>query len=110
MNTTSDNTITKDAIFDYIYGVLHAPSYREEFANDLSKEIPRIPFAPEFHTFVTFAEAGKALAALHLGYERCEQYPLSVEFAHDGEPQPHHYRLTEKAMRLVERQSYPCHQ
>ena len=98
----SDNTITKDAIFDYVYGVLHAPSYREEFANDLSKEIPRIPFAPEFHTFVTFAEAGKALAALHLGYERCEQYPLSVEFAHDGEPQPHHYRLTEKAMRLVD--------
>ena len=66
----------------------------------MSKEIPRIPFAPEFHTFVTFAEAGKALAALHLGYERCEQYPLSVEFAHDGEPQPHHYRLTEKAMRF----------
>ena len=96
----SDGTITKDAIFDYVYGVLHAPSYREEFANDLSKEIPRIPFAPEFHTFVTFAEAGKALAALHLGYERCEQYPLSVEFAHDGEPQPHHYRLTEKAMRF----------
>ena len=76
----SDGTITKDAIFDYVYGVLHAPSYREEFANDLSKEIPRIPFAPEFHTFVTFAEAGKALAALHLGYERCEQYPLSVDF------------------------------
>ena len=95
----SDGTITKDAIFDYVYGVLHAPSYREEFANDLSKEIPRIPFAPEFHTF---AEAGKALAALHLGYERCEQYPLSVDFAHDGEPQPHHYRLTEKAMRLVD--------
>ena len=98
----SDGTITKDAIFDYVYGVLHAPSYREEFANDLSKEIPRIPFAPEFHTFVTFAEAGKALAALHLGYERCEQYPLSVEFAHDGEPQPHHYRLTEKAMRFAD--------
>ena len=77
----SDGTITNDAIFDYVYGVLHAPSYREEFANDLSKEIPRIPFAPEFHTFVTFAEAGKALAALHLGYATCEQYPLSlVEF------------------------------
>ena len=95
----SDNTITKDAIFDYVYGVLHAPSYREEFANDLSKEIPRIPFAPEFHTF---AEAGKALAALHLGYATCEQYPLSLVFSHDGEPQPHHFRLTEKAMRLVD--------
>ena len=93
-----DGTITKDAIFDYIYGVLHASSYREQFANDLSKEIPRIPFAPDFHAF---AEAGKALAALHLGYETCEQYPLSLVFAHEGEPQPHHFRLTKKAMRFA---------
>ena len=93
-----DNTITKDAIFDYVYGILHASSYREDFANDLSKELPRIPFAPDFHAF---AEAGKELAALHLGYETCEQYPLSLMFAHDGEPQPHHFRLTERAMRLL---------
>ena len=94
----SDSTITKDMIFDYIYGVLHTPSYRERFANDLSKELPHIPFAPDFHTF---AEAGEALAALHLGYETCEQYPLSLVFAHNGEPQPHHFRLTEKAMRFA---------
>ena len=94
-----DNIITKDAIFDYVYGVLHATSYREEFINDLSKEIPRIPFAPNFHAF---AEAGKALAELHVGYETCEQYPLSLVFSHDGEPQPHHFRLTEKAMRFAD--------
>ncbi len=97
-----DNTITKDAIFDYVYGVLHAPSYREQFANDLSKEIPRIPFAPNFHAF---AEAGKALAALHLGYETCEQYRLSLVLSGLGspshEPQPHHFLLTEKAMRFA---------
>ncbi len=94
-----DNTITKDAIFDYVYGILHASSYREDFANDLSKELPRIPFAPDFHAF---AEAGKELAALHLGYETCEQYPLEVIFAHDGQPQQHHYQLTEKTMRLLD--------
>ena len=93
-----DDTITKDAIFDYVYGILHAPSYREAFVNDLSKEIPRIPFAANFHAF---AEAGAALAALHLGYETCEQYPLSLVSAHDGKPQPHHFRLTEKAMRFA---------
>ena len=93
-----DNTITKDAIFDHVYGVLHAPSYREEFANNLSKELPRLPFAPDFHAF---AEAGKELAALHLGYETCEQHRLSLVFAHDREPQPHHFRLTEKAMRFA---------
>ena len=46
-----NDTISKDDIFDYIYGILHAPSYREDFANDLSKMIPRIPFAPDFHAF-----------------------------------------------------------
>ena len=56
-----DNTITKDMIFDYIYGILHAPSYRKEFENDLSKLLPHIPYAPDFHAF---AKAGAALADL----------------------------------------------
>ena len=94
-----DETITKDTLFDYVYGVLHAPRYQEEFANDLSKQLPRIPFAPDFYAF---AEAGEALGELHLGYERCERYPLEVVFAHGGEPQARHFRLTEKAMRFVD--------
>ena len=61
--------------------------------------LPRIPFAPDFHAF---AVAGSALAELHLGFEKCEQYPLEVIFAHKGEPQPHHFRLTEKAMRFAD--------
>ena len=93
-----DDLVSKDDIFDYVYGILNAPSYREKFANNLSREIPRIPFAPDFHAF---AGAGAALAELHLGYETGEQYPLSLVFAHDGEPQPHHFRLTEKAMRFA---------
>ena len=44
----NDNTITKDGIFDYVYGVLHAPRYRERFANDLAKELPRIPARTRF--------------------------------------------------------------
>ena len=98
----NDDTITKDAIFDYVYGVLHAPSYREAFANDLSKMIPRIPFAPDFHTF---AAAGVALADLHLNYETCKQYPLELVFAHDGAPQPHHFRLGTRAMRFTDKQA-----
>ena len=74
----NDNTITKDAIFDYVYGVLHASAYRERFANDLAKELPRIPLAPDFHAF---AKAGRELAELHLGYETCEEYPLEIVFS-----------------------------
>ncbi len=73
-----DPAITKDAIFDYAYGVLHAPDYRARFADDLSKALPRIPFAPDF---CTFAEAGRALAELHLGYETGPEYSLVPEIA-----------------------------
>ena len=100
----SDDTITKDDIFDYVYGILHAPSYREQFANDLSKMIPRIPYAPDFHAF---AEAGQRLADLHLNYETCQQYPdLKVEPLTPSllwEEKPEHFLLGTRAMRFADR-------
>ena len=101
----SDDTITKDDIFNYIYGILHAPSYREQFANDLSKMIPRIPYAPDFRAF---AEAGKALADLHVNYETCQQYPnLNVEPLTPSllwEEKPEHFLLGKRAMRFADKQ------
>ena len=94
-----DRTITKDAIFDYVYGVLHAPGYRERFANDLSKELPRIPFAADFHAF---ADAGRALAALHLGYETCQKFPLDLAYSQPGDPRLEHYRMSKRAMRYAD--------
>ena len=94
----ADNTITKDAIFDYGYGILHAPAWRERFANDLAKELPHIPFAPDFRAF---AEAGRALAALHLGYA-CREYPLEAVAAHGGEVLAEDCRIGERAMRFAD--------
>ena len=100
------DSITKDDIFDYIYGILHAPSYSEEFANDLSKMIPRIPFAPDFRAF---AEAGQLLADLHLNYDTCEQYPdLKVEPITPSllwEEKPEHFRLGTRAMRFADKET-----
>ena len=94
-----DRDITKDAIFDYVYGVLHAPAYRERFANDLAKELPRIPFAADFRAF---AEAGRTLAKLHFGYEQCEEYPLEVGFDGNGELQSEHYQVGTRKMRFAD--------
>ena len=94
-----DDAITKDAIFDYVYGVLHSPTYREKFANDLSKVLPRIPFAPDFHTF---AKAGGELATLHLGYETCEQYPIDITSTHQEESEPKHFLIDERGMRFAD--------
>ena len=92
-----DNTITKDRIFDYVYGVLHAADYRERFATDLAKGLPRVPLAGDFHAF---ADAGRALSGLHLRYERCAEYPLTLESSGDGHARPEHLRLRRRAMRF----------
>ena len=94
-----DRSITKDDVFDYVYGVLHAPDYRIRFANDLSKELPRIPMAPDFHAF---AVAGRRLAEFHLGYEACEEYPLEVESRQSGGLQPEHFRITGRKMKFAD--------
>ena len=94
----ADDAITKDAIFEYVYGVLHAPDYRERFANDLAKELPRIPMAPDFGAF---ADAGQALARLHLGYETCDEYALDIELKPE-DPQPEHFRIGTRAMHFAD--------
>lgn len=69
-------TITKEDIFYFVYGVLHSPGYLQKYRNDLKRELPRIPFAPDFDGF---SSAGRALAAIHLGYETAEPYPVVEE-------------------------------
>ena len=68
-----DNQITKWDIFHYVYGLLHHPAYREKYAANLKRELPRLPLAPNFWDFAT---AGKKLADLHLNYEQQPEYPL----------------------------------
>jgi predicted helicase len=68
-----DRPITKDAIFRYVYAVLHDPVYREKYAPNLRREFPRIPFYPDFWQW---ADWGKALMDLHIGYESVAPFAL----------------------------------
>ena len=72
--------ITKDGIFDYVYGVLHAPDFRARFKNNFPKELPRIPF---FNFYQRFRAGGGHLIQLHLGFRDCPAHPLELEIA-DG--------------------------
>ena len=67
--------ITKEMIFYYVYGLLHSPDYRERFAADLKKSLPRIPIVENVEDFMDFYRFGKKLADLHLNYEDVEPYP-----------------------------------
>ncbi len=66
--------ITKDDIFFYVYGLLHSPDYRENYAADLKKMLPRIPLVEDAQPFIA---AGRTLSELHLGYESVTPYPLA---------------------------------
>jgi predicted helicase len=75
-----DRKISKWDIFHYVYAVLHHPAYRERYAANLKRELPRVPFAPDFRAF---AGAGARLAELHVNYERQPEYPLErIEHPH----------------------------
>lgn len=68
----SDPAKAEEQIFYYIYGILHSKEYREKYQDNLSKDLPRIPFSSHFKEFET---AGRELAAFHVGYEeapKCE--------------------------------------
>ncbi|MDQ0278784.1 putative helicase [Arthrobacter silviterrae] len=70
-------TVSKDDIFFYVYGLLHSPEYRGEFAADLKKMLPRIPKVPGAEKFMAFSQAGRELSALHIGYEQQKPYHLT---------------------------------
>jgi predicted helicase len=68
------NTITKEDLFYYIYGLLHSPDYRSRYADNLGKELPRIPAVKTFADFKAFSKAGRELAHWHLNYETVPMY------------------------------------
>jgi predicted helicase len=95
----NDPNITKWDIFHYVHAVLHHPAYRERYAANLKRELPRVPFVEEGtksrslaakgaarddipkgsvdnKPFWALAEAGRRLAEIHVGYEQQPEYPL----------------------------------
>jgi len=70
--------ITKEDIFYYIYGLLHSPEYKTKYADNLSKELPRIPCVKRVEDFRAFTKAGRELAKIHVDYEKAELYPVTI--------------------------------
>lgn len=77
-----DQAITKWDIFHYVYALLHHPTYRDTYAANLRRELPRIPFVSNFWGF---AQAGARLAEIHVNYEQQPEYPLQF-IETPGEP------------------------
>lgn len=71
--------ISKEDVFYYIYGILHSEEYREKYADNLSKQLPRIPCVKKVPDFWLFSKAGRALADLHIGYETVKPYDVALD-------------------------------
>jgi predicted helicase len=83
------------ALFHYVYALLHAPGYRERYAANLRRSLPRVPLgAPD--AFAALVEAGRRLVRLHARFDEAEPYPLEEV----STALPHGYRV--ERMRLAD--------
>lgn len=71
--------ITKEDVFYYVYGLLHSEDYRARYADNLSKELPRIPCVKKAEDFWAFSLAGRALGELHVNYESVDPFPVTIK-------------------------------
>ena len=78
-----EEKISKEDVFYYTYGLLHSEDYRNRYANNLSKQLPRIPCVKKAEDFWTFSNVGRELADLHVNYETVEPYPVNFK---EGDP------------------------
>ncbi|MFR5115410.1 DEAD/DEAH box helicase [Turicibacter sanguinis] len=83
MTNFSDEFVNKIGISGrdlmyYIYGILHSKEYRDKYANDLRKDLPRIPIVKNKEKFI---QVGRKLSEVHLNYESITPSPsVKVEF------------------------------
>ena len=70
--------ITKDDLFHYVYGMLHSDEYRSRYADNLSKQLPRIPAVKKVDDFRAFVAAGRKLGELHCDFDAATPFPVTI--------------------------------
>lgn len=90
-----DPSIDKESIFYYCYGILHHPEYLNEYADNLSKELPRIPRVKSREAFWAIHNIGRTLGEWHVGYEQFDykRAPDIVVDAKGKTLKDEHYRV-----------------
>lgn len=63
---TTENTFAPIDILDYIYAVLHSPTYREKYKEFLKIDFPRVPYPKDKDTFWRLVKLGGEIRQIHL--------------------------------------------
>lgn len=80
------NTFAPIDILDYIYAILHSPTYREKYKEFLKIDFPRVPYPKDEKTFWNLVKLGKEVREIHLlESKKVEDYITSFEMAEDAE-------------------------
>ena len=74
-----NETFNKEDLFYYIYGLLHSEDYKNRYADNLKKELPRIPAVKKAADFWAFSKSGRELAELHINYETQPKNPVKLD-------------------------------
>ena len=80
INAAIGKPTSPEDIFDYIYGVLHSPSYRTKYKEFLKVDFPRIPYPASAEEFEHFRSHGNRLRELHLMHAVPES-PVTFPYA-----------------------------
>ena len=78
-NAYPNETLSKEDLFYYIYGLLHSEDYKRRYADNLTKELPRIPPVKQVVDFWAFSKAGRELAELHINYETQPKHAVTLD-------------------------------
>ena len=91
-----DEKIDKDDLFYYVYGLLHSETYLNRYADNLVKDLPRIPAVTTANAFWAFSNSGRASAKLHVGYEETAPHAVSLVLSKPQDQlSPADYRVTQ---------------
>ena len=83
---TTENTFAPIDILDYIYAVLHSPTFRDKYKEFLKIDFPRVPYPKDKNTFWDLVELGKEVREIHLlESSKVEDYITSYEMKEDAE-------------------------
>ncbi|MEY2829315.1 MAG: hypothetical protein RIQ33_1173, partial [Bacteroidota bacterium] len=74
---TTKNTFAPIDLLDYIYAVLHSPSYREKYKEFLKIDFPRVPYPKDKETFWKLIKLGSELRQLHLLESQLVNKPIT---------------------------------
>ena len=94
---------TPDDVFYTVYAILHAEDYREAFAADLKRSLPRIPVPDDPEVLRALAAAGRDLANLHLHFDRADVWPDLEIRTHESFDQENPAHLRVSKMRYAKR-------